>query len=119
MPVAGHYRPQVRAKARDASLVLSRRLALPGAIGDVDALAVRVFVDGVLAQATATGPALRSVAQLVADVSAFMTLAPGDLLLAGVAPGPPLVRAGAAVAVEIDGVGRLETRLAALAGAHP
>ena len=42
-----------------------------------------------------------------------MTLAPGDVLLAGSAPDAPRVRAGARVAIEIDGLGRLETRVAA------
>jgi 5-oxopent-3-ene-1,2,5-tricarboxylate decarboxylase/2-hydroxyhepta-2,4-diene-1,7-dioate isomerase len=56
---------------------------------------------------------VRGVARLLADISEFMTLAPGDVLLAGVAPGSPRVRAGASVAIEIDGLGRLETRVAA------
>jgi 2-keto-4-pentenoate hydratase/2-oxohepta-3-ene-1,7-dioic acid hydratase in catechol pathway len=41
-----------------------------------------------------------------------MTLAPGDLLLTGVAPGSPRVGAGRSLAIEIDGLGRLETRVA-------
>jgi 2-keto-4-pentenoate hydratase/2-oxohepta-3-ene-1,7-dioic acid hydratase in catechol pathway len=41
-----------------------------------------------------------------------MTLAPGDLLLAGVAPGAPHVGPNAHVAIEIDGLGRLEVRTA-------
>jgi 2-keto-4-pentenoate hydratase/2-oxohepta-3-ene-1,7-dioic acid hydratase in catechol pathway len=44
-----------------------------------------------------------------------MTLRPGDVLLAGSAPDAPRVRAGARVAVEIDRVGRLETRVASTA----
>jgi len=41
-----------------------------------------------------------------------MTLAPGDVVLAGSAPDAPRVRAGTRVAVEIECVGRLETRVA-------
>ena len=40
-------------------------------------------------------------------------LRPGDVLLTGSAPGSPRVRAGARVAIEIDGLGRLETRVVA------
>jgi 5-oxopent-3-ene-1,2,5-tricarboxylate decarboxylase / 2-hydroxyhepta-2,4-diene-1,7-dioate isomerase len=48
------------------------------------------------------------VAKLIADVSEFMSLSPGDLLLIGVPEGAPRVRAGDTMAVEIDGLGRLE-----------
>jgi 5-oxopent-3-ene-1,2,5-tricarboxylate decarboxylase/2-hydroxyhepta-2,4-diene-1,7-dioate isomerase len=41
---------------------------------------------------------VRDVATLIADVSAFMTLNPGDLLMLGVAHGAPRVRAGQACA---------------------
>jgi 5-oxopent-3-ene-1,2,5-tricarboxylate decarboxylase/2-hydroxyhepta-2,4-diene-1,7-dioate isomerase len=37
-----------------------------------------------------------------------MTLQPGDVLLAGVAHGAPLVHAGDRVRIEIDGLGALE-----------
>ena len=59
---------------------------------------------------------VRSTARLIADVSDFMTLVPGDVLLTGSAPDGPRVRAGVGIAIEIDGVGRLETR--AVAGAQ-
>jgi 5-oxopent-3-ene-1,2,5-tricarboxylate decarboxylase/2-hydroxyhepta-2,4-diene-1,7-dioate isomerase len=40
-----------------------------------------------------------------------MTLAPGDVLLTGVPAGAPRARAGQQVAIEIDGLGRLENVL--------
>ena len=46
-------------------------------------------------QSASTGRHVRSAARLIADVSEFMTLAPGDVLLAGVAPDAPRVGAGA------------------------
>ena len=46
---------------------------------------------------------IRPVARLIADVTEFMTLAPGDVLLLGVAAGAPRARAGQRVAIEIDG----------------
>ena len=84
-------------------------------VSDPDALAIRVFVDGALAQSSTTAEHVRTAARLIADVSDFMTLMPGDLLLTGSAPDGPRARAGARIAIEIDGVGRLETR--AVAGA--
>ena len=115
LPRAGHFRPQIRAMARDASCALGAAVVPRSQAGDPDARALRVFVDGVLARASSTSEQVRSTARLIADVSDFMTLMPGDILLTGSAPDGPRVRAGAAIAVEIDGVGRLETRVVAAA----
>jgi 5-oxopent-3-ene-1,2,5-tricarboxylate decarboxylase/2-hydroxyhepta-2,4-diene-1,7-dioate isomerase len=98
--------------ARDASCALGAAVVARDAVGEVDALAVRTFVDGALAVATSTAELVRGVARLIADVSDFMTLAPGDVVLAGSAPDAPCARAGARVAIEIERVGRLETRVA-------
>lgn len=115
LPRAGHFRPQIRAMARDASCVLGATVVARSEVGHPDALAMRVFVDGILAQSSSTSEHVRSTARLIADVSDFMTLVPGDVLLTGSAPDGPRVGAGASIAIEIDGVGRLETR--AVAGA--
>ncbi len=104
------YRPSVRLKARDGFCPL-------GPVGllalHVDALGVRVWVDGVQVHATTTGERIRSAARLLADVSAFMTLHPGDVLMLGVSHGAPRARAGQRVAIEIDGLPRLNFALAA------
>jgi 5-oxopent-3-ene-1,2,5-tricarboxylate decarboxylase/2-hydroxyhepta-2,4-diene-1,7-dioate isomerase len=113
VPHASYFRPAIRMRARDASLVVGPRVVARSEVADPDGLRLRVFVDGRLVHETGTGETFRSVARLVADVSEFMTLAPGDLLLAGVAPGAPRVAANALVAIEIDALGRLETRTVA------
>lgn len=108
---APHYRPGVRFKARDRSCPLGAEVVPAATVADPDALAVRLWIDGVLAQASDTAERLRGVAQLIADVSEFMTLNPGDLLLLGVAQGAPRALPGQTVTVEITGVGRLTNRL--------
>jgi len=113
LPRAGHFRPQIRAMARDASCVFGADVTPRARVGDPDALAIRIFVDGALAQSSSTAEHVRSAARLIADVSDFMTLMPGDVLLTGSAPDGPRARAGAQIAIEIDGVGRLETRVVA------
>ena len=55
----------------------------------------------------------RGVAQLIAEVSAFMSLAPGDLLMLGAGPAAPRARVGQSVRITIDAVGTLEHRLVA------
>lgn len=77
---------------------------------------MRVFVDGERVLEQGLSSLVRSPARLLAEVSDFMTLAPGDILMVGVAPGAPRVRAGQQVATEIDGLGRLENRFVAPVG---
>ena len=113
LPHAGHYRPAVRLRARDGFCVIGPGVVAAAAIADPDALAVQIEIDGRLAQATDTAGRLRSVAQLIADVTDFMTLQAGDLLLLGASAGAPLARAGQDVTVRIAGLGQQRIRLVA------
>jgi len=112
LPRTSHYRPQIRAMARDASFVLGADVVARERAGDPDSLSIRVFVDGELVRSTSTSDQVRSAARLIADISDFMTLRPGDVVLTGSAPDGARVRAGAAISIEIESVGRLETRVA-------
>jgi len=66
-----------------------------------------------LAQASTTGDRLRGVAQLIADVTEFMTLQPGDVLSLGRSHGAPLVRVGQRVLLEVEGLAPLHHRVVA------
>ena len=114
VPHDSFYRPSVRLKARDGFCpVGSAVVPLADLPAPVDALGVRVRVDGRLVHSTTTGDRHRSAAQLLADVSQFMTLQPGDVLMLGVSHGAPLAAAGQTVTIEIDGLGPLSTPLVA------
>lgn len=113
VPHASYYRPSIRFKARDGSCCIGPGVVARVRIADPDALGIRVYVDGRLAQQGTTRDLIRPVRQLIADVTEFMTLQPGDVLLVGVPPGAPRVRAGQSVAVEIDALGRLENTVVA------
>jgi 5-oxopent-3-ene-1,2,5-tricarboxylate decarboxylase / 2-hydroxyhepta-2,4-diene-1,7-dioate isomerase len=110
VPHSSLYRPSIRFKARDGFCPLGPAVVARGQIADPDALPVHVSVDGAEVHQTSTADMIRPVAQLLADVSEFMTLAPGDVLMLGVAAGAPRVRAGQRLAIEIEGLGRLENR---------
>lgn len=117
VPHESFYRPSIRFKCRDGFCPIGRivdRVRAP----NPDALAVRVFVDGALRQRNTTANLIRSTARLIADVTEFMTLVPGDVLLTGVPENAPLARAGQRVAIEIEHVGRVENPLVA-EGADP
>ena len=109
VPHESFYRPSLRFKVRDNFCPIGPQVVTRDVINDPDALAVRVYVDGTLVQSTSTEGMVRPVAKLLADVTDFMTLAPGDVLMLGVAFGAPRARAGQQVAIEIDGIGRLES----------
>jgi 5-oxopent-3-ene-1,2,5-tricarboxylate decarboxylase/2-hydroxyhepta-2,4-diene-1,7-dioate isomerase len=107
VPHAAYHRPSIRFKARDGFCPLGPAVADRGRVGDPDALEVRTFVDGALLQTMNTADCIRNAAQLLAAVTDFMTLWPGDVLALGAAAPAPRVRAGQAVRIEIDGIGAL------------
>jgi 5-oxopent-3-ene-1,2,5-tricarboxylate decarboxylase / 2-hydroxyhepta-2,4-diene-1,7-dioate isomerase len=104
LPLQGHYRPAARLKARDGFCVFGQTMCSAQAIADPDALGSQVLVDGRLVQAASTAGRVRGVAQLIADVSSFMSLQPGDVLLLGLSQGAPLARIGQEVCVGFDGL---------------
>lgn len=106
------YRPSIRLKARDSFCPISSRITPASEVADPDALKIRIWVDDELRQTASTADNVRSVAHLLADVTEFMTLQPGDILACGVAWPVPRARANQVVAIEIDGLGRLENPLA-------
>ena len=112
-PLPNHYRPGARFKARDGFCPLGARIVPAADVPDPDALAGRVLVDGVAVHEFTTGERVRGVAQLIADVTEFMTLQAGDVLALGIAHGAPLVEAGHAVVLTIDGVGSLRLHVEA------
>ncbi len=108
VPHASYYRPSLRFKCRDGFLPVGPWVVAARHVPDPDALAVQVSIDSRLVQQTSTAGMKRPVARLIAEISAFMTLAAGDLLMLGVAAGAPRARAGQRVQITIDGIGTLE-----------
>lgn len=113
VPHESFYRPSVRFKARDGSCAIGPRVVAVAETESPDDLAITVAVDGALVQQASTANMIRPVTRLLADVTDFMTLAPGDVLMLGVPHGAPLVRAGQRIRAEIAGIGAYETVIAA------
>lgn len=113
VPHSSFYRPSIRFKARDGSCLIGPQVLPCNAIGAPDALRFQVTVDGRVVQQTSTGGMRRTAARLLADVTDFMTLRPGDVLMLGVPAGAPRARAGQRFAISIAGLGELEGSLAA------
>ncbi|WP_433864513.1 fumarylacetoacetate hydrolase family protein [Ralstonia wenshanensis] len=111
VPHASYYRPAIRHKCRDGFCPMGPwtvdRDDVPGA----DALDITVRINGEIKQRANTSTLVRPVAQLLADVTAFMTLEAGDVLLVGMPENPPLARAGDRIDIDIARIGTLTTTL--------
>lgn len=111
VPHASFYRPSMRFKCHDGFCPMGPAIVARARVPDPDALDVAVAIDGRTVQRSSTAELVRPVARLIADVTEFMTLFPGDVLTVGVAAGAPRAHAGQTVTITIQGVGRLENRL--------
>lgn len=112
-PHASVFRPAIRERCRDGFCPIGPWVIARQEVTTPDALSIRVYVNGELRAAPSTANLVRPIAKLLADVSEFMTLSPGDVVLAGIADNAPRARAGDRVRVEIDGIGVLENLLVA------
>jgi 5-oxopent-3-ene-1,2,5-tricarboxylate decarboxylase/2-hydroxyhepta-2,4-diene-1,7-dioate isomerase len=112
-PHASFHRPALRERCRDGFCPIGPWVIAQHEVAKPDALRLRVLVNGNLAAENTTANLIRPVARLVADVTEFMTLSAGDVLLAGVPENAPHARAGDRVRIEIEGVGALENALIA------
>lgn len=111
IPHKSVYRPAIRQKARDGFCPIGPWMIGRDDVVNPDDLGVRVFINGELRQENTTANLIRSVGRLIADVTDFMTLYAGDLLLVGVPEGAPFAKNGDKVQIEIDSVGRLENTI--------
>lgn len=111
VPAASHYRPNVRGRARNRSCLVGAAVGAADAPAQPAQALLRVSIDGLLAQEFTLEGMQRGPAQLLQDVSEFMTLHPGDVLLLGFRHGAPRLGPGQRFAVECEGLGSVEGRL--------
>ena len=110
-PHDSYYRPAIRQRCRDGFLPIGPRVVPAAAITDPDALEITVSVNGAPAARWSTADLVRPLASLIADITAFMTLTEGDLLLVGLDPNPARAGVGDRVTARIDGIGDLTVTL--------
>jgi 5-oxopent-3-ene-1,2,5-tricarboxylate decarboxylase/2-hydroxyhepta-2,4-diene-1,7-dioate isomerase len=104
LPHASYYRPAIREKCFDGALPLSAIHPLC----DLSRLELGIDIDGRPADGWALSSLLRDPARLLADVTEFMTLRAGDVLLVGVRYDAPRARIGSRVRVWSHGLGTLD-----------
>ncbi|SDN61664.1 fumarylacetoacetate hydrolase family protein [Pseudomonas jinjuensis] len=113
LPEDSYYRPAVKAKCRDGFCPIGPEVVGADAIADPHALTLKLFVNGELRQQNSTANLVRSIPRLIAEISEFMTLHEGDVLITGTPEGRVDVQPGDRVEVEIDGLGRLVSNVVA------
>ncbi len=96
-----------RAKGYDTFCPLGPWITTHHSLDEVAALRIRTFLDGELKQDASTAEMVRSVADLVAYVSSYTTLLPGDVILTGTPEGVGPMLPGQEVSVEISDIGTL------------
>lgn len=110
LPEESYYRPVVKAKCQDGFCVIGDVIE-KSKIADPKSLELRVFINNELKQTGTTANWIRTPAQLISEVSQFMTLHEGDLLLTGTPYGRVEIKSGDEVRVEIDQLGSVTNRI--------
>jgi 2-keto-4-pentenoate hydratase/2-oxohepta-3-ene-1,7-dioic acid hydratase in catechol pathway len=80
---------------------------------DLESLRVRTFVDGEKKQDASITEMIFSVSDIIAYITGFMTLEPGDLIATGTPSGVGPLQPGSLVRIEIEGIGVLENTVVA------
>ncbi|WP_049925882.1 fumarylacetoacetate hydrolase family protein [Halopiger goleimassiliensis] len=96
----------IRGKAFDGAAPLGPVLATPDEVPD-DA-AVRSRVNGELKQDGHRGQLIFPVPELIAEITTYLTLEPGDVIATGTPEGVGPLEDGDEVEIEVEGVGTLE-----------
>jgi acylpyruvate hydrolase len=109
-----------RGKAIDGFLPMGPHLVTPDEVGDPQTLRIACRVNGQTMQDSTTSLMIFPVDELISFISTTITLEPGDCIATGTPSGvgfaqapPRFLRDGDVVEVELERIGRLETRIAA------
>jgi acylpyruvate hydrolase len=107
----------MQGKAWDRVTPVGPALVSTDEAGDGRGLTLRTILNGEVVQESSTDLMIFDIPTLIATITEFATLEPGDLILTGTPSGvgarrePPLfLKDGDVLITEIDGIGRLENR---------
>lgn len=113
VPHASYFRPPVKFKCLDGFLGVGGALLHAAADVDPSRFVLEVRVNGELKQTITFDNLVRDARQLLADVSEFMTLGAGDVLMLGLDAGRPLAGVGDQIEIRAEGLGILRNQLVA------
>jgi 5-oxopent-3-ene-1,2,5-tricarboxylate decarboxylase/2-hydroxyhepta-2,4-diene-1,7-dioate isomerase len=105
LPHDDYYRPAIAQRCRDGFCPIGPVQPVSGF--DLPQSEVTVFINGVQVHRRPLSRLVRDLPRLIADVTEFMTLSEGDVLLIGPPEDAPLARPGDAVRIDVAGLGSL------------
>jgi 5-oxopent-3-ene-1,2,5-tricarboxylate decarboxylase/2-hydroxyhepta-2,4-diene-1,7-dioate isomerase len=108
IPTSDYFRPAVRERARDRFLPLGAFGSIPG---DLEGLVLETYIDGRVAHRRSFAALRRMPAQVIAEVSDYMSFEAGDVLLVGLAGDAPRVRPGARIEGRAAGLAPIRARI--------
>ncbi len=105
-------RPWDWGKAFDKSAVCGP-ISKAGVVGHIDRGAIRLTVNGVEKQSADISELIWSIPEIISILSHSVRIEPGDLIYSGTPAGVGAVKPGDVCAVEIQGIGKIATTIAA------
>ena len=113
IPHASFFRPPVKFNCLDGFLGIGDRIRARNEAGDPAVFKLEVRINGELKQTVRFSQLVRPADKLLADVSEFMTLGEGDMLMLGCDAGRPLARVGDRIEIKMPALGTLTNTLVA------
>jgi 5-oxopent-3-ene-1,2,5-tricarboxylate decarboxylase / 2-hydroxyhepta-2,4-diene-1,7-dioate isomerase len=113
VPHDSFYRPPVKMNAQDGFLAIGDRIRARNEAGDPAVFKLEVRINGELKQTVHFSQLVRPAEKLLADVSEFMTLGPGDMLMLGCDVPRPRAKAGDRIEIRMPALGTLSNTLVA------
>ncbi|GAK09030.1 fumarylacetoacetate hydrolase family protein [Geomicrobium sp. JCM 19038] len=113
IPHESMHRPAIKQKARDGFCPIGPWVVDASDVDRADDLNIHVYINDERRQSNSTKNLIRDIHTLLADVTDYMTLYEGDVLLVGTPENPPLFQAGDTVRIDIEGIGSLENKAVA------
>ena len=108
LPHASYYRPAIREKCFDGALPIGDVRPYV----DIAGLTLVTSIDGEIIDRRTFNDLIRTPAQLLAEVSGWMALSAGDVLLVGIRYQAPQARVGQSVQIRAEGLGCVHFTLA-------
>jgi 5-oxopent-3-ene-1,2,5-tricarboxylate decarboxylase/2-hydroxyhepta-2,4-diene-1,7-dioate isomerase len=113
IPHVSFFRPPVKFKCLDGFLGIGDRIRARNEAGDPAVFKLEVRINGELKQTVRFSQLVRPADKLLADVSEFMTLGEGDMLMLGCDAGRPRAKVGDRIQISMPALGTLSNTLVA------
>jgi 5-oxopent-3-ene-1,2,5-tricarboxylate decarboxylase/2-hydroxyhepta-2,4-diene-1,7-dioate isomerase len=113
IPHESYFRPPVKTRCLDGFLGIGDRVRARNEAGDPAVFKLEVRINGELKQTVRFSQLVRSADKLLADVSEFMTLGEGDMLMLGCDVGRPRAKVGDRIDIFMPALGTLSNTLVA------